>query len=97
MMQLLNKVRRDGSFRYPDSLEDVEDEDSYYALAKSRYTIETRDFISNTDRLIQMMERKAKATLGMVRPREDKIRGGLVVFRFEITERTLLEILPLLG
>jgi len=37
--------------------------------------METRDFISNTDRLIQTMERKAKATLGMVRSRKGKVRG----------------------
>ena len=57
----------------------------------------TPDFISNTDRLFQSMERKAKATLGMIRTCEGNVRVGLVVFQFEIIERALLEILPLLG
>ena len=88
VMQVMDKVREGGGFRYPEPLENVE---------RRRFLIRARDFISNTDRLFQRrMIRKAKATLGMIRTREGEVRGGFVAFQFEIIERALLEILPLL-
>lgn len=75
----MNKVRKGGRLRYLEALGDVEGEGSYYALASPReseaiwpYTMSTRDFISNTDRLFQRVLRKAKATLGMTGSREGR-------------------------